>query len=76
MEEGKREKGLLPWRALMRFGMGVLHLPPDTFWALSLPELAVMLAPFTDPAERPDRAWLHELMRQFPDHLHKEKRDG
>ncbi|KFB10647.1 rcc01693 family protein [Nitratireductor basaltis] len=76
MEEGKRDKGLLPWRALMRFGMGVLRLPPDTFWALSLPELAVILAPFAGPTERPDRARLHELMRQFPDQMDKEKRDG
>ena len=33
----------LDWPGLMRAGLQVLRLPPDTFWALTPAELQVML---------------------------------
>jgi uncharacterized phage protein (TIGR02216 family) len=55
----------------MRFGLGVLRLSPNDFWAMSLPELhAAMLAHSTAQGDAPDRAALERLLRQFPDKEH------
>jgi uncharacterized phage protein (TIGR02216 family) len=62
-----------PWQAVMAAGLGVLRHPSDSFWKLTLRELAAAMNAYgaarTPP---PDRTALDELMRRFPD----EGRDG
>ncbi len=57
-----------PWREAMRFGLGVLRLPPRDFWAMSPRELAAawgaVMGERTGPLERRD---LETLMERFPD---------
>lgn len=52
-----------PWGPVMRAGLGVLRLPPEMFWRMTLKELAAALG-------RPQRAgakMLRELMKEYPD---------
>jgi uncharacterized phage protein (TIGR02216 family) len=57
-----------PWEAAMRFGLGRLRLPPDVFWAMTVPELAAAAAARQPPAPPPlDRAALVALSARFPD---------
>lgn len=56
----------LPWRDLLRFGLGDLHLTPDVFWSLTPDELMFM-AGATDNGARLTRNALNELMGKFPD---------
>lgn len=52
----------------MRFGLGVLRLAPDAFWAMSPRELhAAAQAIFGAAGAAPDRRALDELLRRFPD---------
>ncbi|MBB4305040.1 putative phage protein (TIGR02216 family) [Rhodobium orientis] len=52
----------------MRAGLGRLHLAPDAFWRLTLPELAAALeGAFGIAPEPPGRARLERLMTLFPD---------
>lgn len=57
-----------PWAETMAFGLGVLRLAPQTFWAMTPRELA---AAHSGAKGRiggaPDRAALDGLMRLFPD---------
>ena len=57
-----------PWEAAMRFGLGVLRLPPRDFWALTPRELAsawgAIMGSATGPLSRSD---LTDLMERFPD---------
>lgn len=56
----------IDWPALMRAGLGVLHLPPEVFWRLTPIELRLMLgAESTTPPLT--RARLEELAAAFPD---------
>lgn len=56
----------IDWPALMRAGLGMLHLPPDQFWRLTPIELRLMLG--VDPGTHPlTRARLEELAAAFPD---------
>jgi uncharacterized phage protein (TIGR02216 family) len=53
----------------MGFGLGILRLPPDAFWAMTPRELAAAhraLAPSTPGFDRSDLA---ALIAAFPDHL-------
>ena len=50
----------------MHFGLGLLRLPPDAFWALTLREL-MALGGALRPTDRPDRTALTALMRRWPD---------
>jgi uncharacterized phage protein (TIGR02216 family) len=53
----------------MRFGLGVLRLPPDQFWRMTPRELAAAIAGLRGGATAPlGRAALDELMRRYPDH--------
>jgi uncharacterized phage protein (TIGR02216 family) len=52
----------------LHFGLGLLRLPPGTFWALSLREL-MALGGALRPMEGIDRAMLSTLMRRWPDAL-------
>jgi uncharacterized phage protein (TIGR02216 family) len=52
----------------MAFGLGVLRLAPDAFWAMTPRELAAaMRALLPADAAAPSRAGLSELMRRYPD---------
>ncbi|MBV9905533.1 MAG: phage tail assembly chaperone [Alphaproteobacteria bacterium] len=54
------------WRACLSFALGRLHLPPATFWSLSLPEWRALIAPYTQAAPL-TRAGLKRLMEEHPD---------
>jgi len=50
------------------FGLGVLRLAPDAFWAMTPRELAAAADGVAGPAPaRPGRAELAALMARFPD---------
>jgi uncharacterized phage protein (TIGR02216 family) len=53
-----------PWARVMRLGLGVLQLPPEQFWRMTLKEL---IAAFEWPAEAVTRQRLEDLMREWPD---------
>jgi uncharacterized phage protein (TIGR02216 family) len=57
-----------PWTEAMRFGLGVLRLPPRDFWAMTPRELAsawgAIMGERTGPLTRSD---LDTLMETFPD---------
>ncbi len=57
------------WPGLMRLGLGVLRLTPDTFWAMTPGEFRLMLegAGFHPGAGHMDRTALDGLMTAFPD---------
>ncbi|MBD8065332.1 phage tail assembly chaperone [Devosia sp. PTR5] len=57
-----------PWSEAMRFGLGVLKLPPEAFWKMSPRELAAAWGAVMGDAARPmDRVSLEQLMERFPD---------
>jgi uncharacterized phage protein (TIGR02216 family) len=57
-----------PWHEAMRFGLGVLRLPPQQFWAMTPRELASAWgAIMGDRGGRLDRSGLTSLMERFPD---------
>ncbi|WP_137151381.1 rcc01693 family protein [Devosia sp. FKR38] len=57
-----------PWSDAMRFGLGVLRLPPEQFWRMTPRELAAawgaLMGVRAGPLERRD---LDGLMERFPD---------
>ncbi len=59
-----------PWENAMQFGLGVLRLPPDQFWAMTPRELEaayranIARAAFAAPM---DRGSLEGMMKRFPD---------
>lgn len=57
-----------PWDAAMRFGLGVLRLPPAEFWRMTPRELAAAWgATVGDRAGPLGRDELGGLMERFPD---------
>lgn len=57
-----------PWSEAMRFGLGVLRLPPREFWAMTPRELsAAWGAIMGDRAGPLGRSELERLMETFPD---------
>jgi len=57
-----------PWSEAMRFGLGVLKLPPDAFWKMSPRELAAAWGAVMGDRSRPlDRQALETLMERYPD---------
>jgi len=57
-----------PWQEAMRFGLGVLKLPPDAFWKMSPRELAAAWSALMgDPAQPLERQALEKLMERYPD---------
>lgn len=58
-----------PWDEAMRFGFGVLRLPPTHFWGLTPRELAAAFEAVSGRARgvAPGREGLAELMRRYPD---------
>lgn len=59
----------LPWSEMMRFGLGVLRLPPAIFWAMTPRELAEAHAGISGRgAAKPiERQTLDALMALHPD---------
>ncbi|WP_421779126.1 phage tail assembly chaperone [Hoeflea sp.] len=51
---------------MIRFGLGRLRLPPETFWALSLPELVALTGGGSNSGHA-TRSDLQQLMARFPD---------
>ncbi len=57
-----------PWEAAMRFGLGVLRLPPAAFWAMTPRELASAWSAVMGERHAPlDRQSLDRLMERHPD---------
>ena len=57
-----------PWKDAIGFGLGVLKLPPETFWRMTPRELAAAIEAVRGRNGAPlPRARLDELMRRFPD---------
>ena len=59
-----------PWADAMAFGLGVLRLAPEQFWAMTPRELQAAFSATNKSAgelEPPARADLDRLMREFPD---------
>jgi len=59
-----------PWQRVMNIGLGLLQLPPEHFWSMTLPELKAAVDGLF--ANHPDskplaRVELRELMQRFPD---------
>lgn len=59
----------IDWPSLMRAGLGVLRLAPDTFWSMSPVELchALQGAGVLPIGGGLDRARLDQLMAAYPD---------
>ena len=55
-----------PWGAALHFGLGLLRLPPNAFWALSVREF-LALGGAMRPSEGIDRRGLAALMEKWPD---------
>jgi uncharacterized phage protein (TIGR02216 family) len=57
-----------PWKDAIGFGLGVLRLPPETFWRMTPRELAAAIEAVRGGGmPRLDRGGLDDLMRRFPD---------
>jgi uncharacterized phage protein (TIGR02216 family) len=57
-----------PWMDAMRFGLGVLRLPPRQFWAMTPRELAAAWGALVGDRPGPlGRTDLTDLMERFPD---------
>jgi uncharacterized phage protein (TIGR02216 family) len=56
-----------PWKQAIGFGLGVLRLPPQQFWAMTPRELASAIEAITARSAALDRMTLSELMRTYPD---------
>lgn len=51
----------------MRAGLGLLRLPPQSFWTMTPRELAAALGPLPRVQAAPTRAALDALMHAYPD---------
>ena len=57
-----------PWKDAIGFGLGVLRLPPETFWRMTPRELAAAIEAVRGRTlAPPSRGHLDELMRRYPD---------
>jgi uncharacterized phage protein (TIGR02216 family) len=56
-----------PWKQAIGFGLGVLRLPPQQFWAMTPRELASAVEAIAGLGAPLDRAVFSELMRKYPD---------
>ena len=58
-----------PWDEAMRFGLGVLRLPPQHFWGLTPRELAAAFEALSGRTRglAPSRDSLAALMEKHPD---------
>lgn len=56
-----------PWKEAIGFGLGVLKLAPDAFWAMTPRELGLAIGAATGRSAPLDRASLKQLMKRYPD---------
>ena len=57
-----------PWDEAMSLGLGRLRLTPETFWRMTLPELAAAARALQLMQQKPfEKADLARLMRDYPD---------
>ncbi|MGX1196924.1 rcc01693 family protein [Parvibaculum sp. MBR-TMA-1.3b-4.2] len=56
-----------PWENAMTIGMGLLRLPPETFWRMTLPELSAAAGMVNNAQGSITREELAELAAMFPD---------
>ena len=56
-----------PWDDAIGFGLGVLRLSPDAFWAMTPRELTLAIRAVTGVAAPMQRSDLSDLMKRFPD---------
>jgi uncharacterized phage protein (TIGR02216 family) len=57
-----------PWREAIGFGLGVLRLSPQQFWAMTPRELAYAIEAVRGRGGAPlPRDALNEMIRRFPD---------
>jgi uncharacterized phage protein (TIGR02216 family) len=56
-----------PWDEAIGFGLGVLRLPPQAFWAMTPRELALAIMAVTGGATPLRRLDLDVLMTRYPD---------
>ena len=57
-----------PWNEAIGFGLGVLRLPPDSFWRMTPRELALAIEAVRGRVPTPlDRNAMASLMRRYPD---------
>lgn len=73
----KLPKGaFVPWQEVMAFGLGVLRLSSDTFWAMTLRELEAAASGVFGPPSlwaAPTRREFTALMKAYPDANYEEK---
>jgi len=65
----------VPWQEVMAFGLGVLRLPSDTFWAMTLRELEAAASGVYGPPSlwaSLTRREFRSLMTAYPDSNKKE----
>lgn len=57
-----------PWERAIGFALGILRLPPDSFWRMTPRELAFAIAAAGGRTGEPlRRADLDDMMTRFPD---------
>ena len=57
-----------PWKDAIGFGLGVLRLPPETFWRMTPRELAAAIEAVRGRGVPPlARVAFADLMRRYPD---------
>jgi uncharacterized phage protein (TIGR02216 family) len=56
-----------PWKRAIGIGLGILRLPPESFWRMTPRELALAIEALTGRGEALPRGALHELMKRYPD---------
>lgn len=62
------------WPLLMRLGLGVLRLPPNSFWSMTPRELSAALNPNASAPSPMSLAELNALAARYPDRA--EQSDG
>ena len=70
MNPRKLKGAFVPWREVMAFGLGVLRLPGDAFWAMTLRELEAAASGVFGPPSlwaAPTRREFTALMAAYPD---------
>ena len=56
-----------PWDEAIGFGLGVLRLSPQAFWAMTPRELALAIRAVTGATMPLERHDLSDLMKRYPD---------
>ncbi|MEM9676750.1 MAG: rcc01693 family protein [Pseudomonadota bacterium] len=71
-----KDQDPFPWPQVMTFGLGVLRLSPDQFWALTPRELAAAMGRTETDNAVPSRHWLDDVQTRYPDTTGTSKNPG